>query len=144
MRSLASIDAADKALFAQLRPLVIAVASLLFLLSVAGVLLMLRGAESGHVDFRTFYTVGYIVRTGHASQLYDFEEYSTLQNQLVGRADETLPFNHLAYESLLYVPFSVLSYRNAYLAFLATNLIVLAVSIWMLRTVLSPLAELWT
>lgn len=127
----------------KLRPIVIAVISIMFLLSAAGLFLSLPSALSGHVDFRTFYTVGYMTRTGHGAEIYDPEKYQQYQNNLVAPLEGLLPFNHLAYESLLYVPFSFFPYRIAYLLFLCANLIVLLASARLFRPLLGSLSEMW-
>jgi hypothetical protein len=137
------LDLFDPAVRAKLRPLVITVAFLLFFVSVAGVFLMLPLGKSGRVDFRHLYTAGYMVRAGHAADVYDYALYEKFQNELVGPAQGALPFNHLAYEALFYAPFSLLNYRHAYLAFLAANLIILAASIRTLRELFSPLTQVW-
>src|SRR6266702_6363471 len=123
----------------KLRPIVIAVLAIMFLLSASGLFLSLPSALTGHVDFRTFYTVGYMARTGHGADIYDPTKYREYQNNLVGPSELLLPFNHLAYESLLYVPFSFFPYRIAYLLFLCTNLIVLWVSARLFRPLVSTL-----
>ena len=128
----------------KLRPVVIAVLAIMFLLSAAGLFLSLPSALTGHVDFRTFYTVGYMARTGHGADIYDPTKYREYQNNLVGPSELLLPFNHLAYESLLYVPFSFFPYRIAYLLFLCTNLIVLWVSARLFRPLVSTLSDIWT
>jgi hypothetical protein len=138
-----ALDLSDSDVRAKLRPLVITVAFLLFFVSVAGVFLMLPLGKSGRVDFRHLYTAGYMVRVGHAADVYDYTLYEKFQNELVGPAQGALPFNHLAYEALFYAPFSLLNYRHAYLAFLAANLIILAASIRMLRELFSPLTQVW-
>lgn len=115
----------------------------MFFVSVAGVLLMLPLGSSGRVDFRHLYTAGYMVRVGHAADVYDYALYEKFQNEVVGRAEGALPFNHLAYEALFYAPFSLLKYRHAYFAFLAANLIILASLIRMLRPLFLPLAQVW-
>jgi hypothetical protein len=66
------------------------------------------------------------------------------QNALAGPTGSILPFNHLAYEALLFVPFSLLKYRPAYVAFFVINLILLAVCYRLLRPKIAALAELWT
>jgi hypothetical protein len=121
-----------------------ALAFLMFLVSACGVLLMLPIAKSGHVDFRSFYTAGYMVRTGHSAELLDYAQTREFQNKVVSPADMALPFYHLPYESLIDVPFSFLGYRGAYYAFFATNLIFLAGTIWVLSPYLSPLREVWS
>src|SRR5438105_3068218 len=138
-----SLGALNQAFFTKLRPIIIAVMSLLFFLSAAGFFLMIPMALRGHVDFRSFYTAGYMVRTGHGSEIYDYEQTRKFQNELVSPAKDALPFNHLAYESLIDLPFSFFSYRAAYFAFLACNLLFLAASIYMLRPYLARLGKLW-
>jgi len=128
----------------QIQPFVIAVAFLLFFLAASGVLLTYPLAMAGHVDFRHLYTAGYMVRTGDRAELYNYELYKRLQNQLVGPAPGALPFNHMAYEALFYAPFTVLPYKKAYVLFFVVNLIALAGIIRMLRPYLSPLGRVWS
>ena len=66
-----------------------------------------------------------MVRTGDASRLYDYEETKRVQNETVSPADKALPFIHLAYEALLYVPFSFLRYQQAYALFFVVNVVLL-------------------
>ena len=111
--------------------------------SVSGVILTFPLGTSGRVDFRHLYTAGYMVRTGHAADVYDYALYEKFQNEVVGPAQGALPFNHLAYEALFYSPFSLLAYRHAYFAFFGANLLILAASIRKLRPLFSPLAQVW-
>src|SRR6266403_1203243 len=127
-----------------IRPFVIALAFLLFFLSLCGALLGIPLAMRGTVDFRQLYTAGYMVRTGHRSELYDYYRPEVFQIQVVSPAAADLPFNHLAYESLLYAPLSIFKYRTAYALFFGINLGILAGSFWVLRRYLSSLRELWT
>src|ERR1700740_1088858 len=120
-----------------IRPFVVAISFLLFFLSVSGAVLGIPIALSGRADFRAFYPAGYIVRTGHRAQLYDYEQNRAFQNQVVTPADGALLFNHLAYESLLYAPLSIFRYRTAYALFFGINLAVLVASFWLLRRHLS-------
>jgi hypothetical protein len=128
----------------KLRPIVMAIAFLMFFVSACGILLVLPQARSGHVDFRSFYTAGYMVRTGHSTEIYDRAATQRFQNMLVSPADGDLPFYHLAYESLIDLPFSYLGYQNAYYAFFVANLVFLTGSICMLWPYLSPLRAVWT
>lgn len=139
----AILDLSDSAVRAKLRPIIITIAFLMFFVSAAGVFLTLPLGKSGRVDFRHLYTAGYMVRVGHAQDVYDYSLYEKFQKELVGPAQGALPFNHLAYEALFYVPFSVLNYQHAYLAFLLTNLIILVGSIRILAALFSPLAQIW-
>ena len=80
----------------------------------------------GRADFRQLYIGGYMLRTGHAHELYDYMAQKRFEDLLVSPAQVALPVNHLAYEELLFMPFSLMSYRTAYFAFLAFNLLLLA------------------
>jgi Glycosyltransferase family 87 len=97
-----------------------------------------------HFDFRTQYAAGYMVRTGHARQLYDYDETRQIQNQLVSPSDRTLPFIHLAYEALFYAPFSLFTYETAYFLYFGVNVAFLAWAFFLLRPYLSGLAEIWS
>jgi hypothetical protein len=88
-----------------------------------------HGGLLGGADFRHLYTAGYMVRTGHASEIYDFPASYEYQEKLAGPAGKDLPFNHLAYEALLYLPLSFLSYKWAYLVFMAINFALIYVSV---------------
>ena len=85
---------------------------------------------AGYADFSRLYTSGHMVRTGYGNQLYDGPQRYYLQNKLT--PGEALPFDHPAFEALLFAPFSLLSYRAAYLAFLAFNVGLLALAFWLL------------
>jgi hypothetical protein len=89
-------------------------------------------------DFRLFYGAGYLVRT-HPSQLFDFTQQEVVQHALISKA-VFLPFYHPAYEAILFAPFSFLSYRTAYLAFIAFNLLLLMAALSLLHPELSSLA----
>lgn len=97
-----------------------------------------------HFDFRMQYTAAYMFRTGHGYQLYDYDETRKFQNELVSPAEVALPFDHLAYETLLYVPFSLLNYQGAYLLFLGANLACLIWAFRLLQPYLLPLQEIWS
>jgi len=81
---------------------------------------------AGACDFRAFYTAGYTLRTGHLQQLYDYDFQSQLQHWIVAPSIRdhlvTIRFTHPPFESVFFVPFSLLPYRYAYLLFLAFNL----------------------
>lgn len=125
------------------KPFVIAVASLLLFLAVWVVVATYPIAMAGHVDFRHLYTAGYMVRTSQGALLYDHRANEELQNRLVSPAPGGFTFNHLAYEALVYAPFSYLTYRRAYACVLVVNLLVLAGTVRMLWPYFSPLGETW-
>jgi len=97
----------------------------------------------GRSDFRQLYTAGYMVRSGNAHELYEYDAQLHFQNRLVSPGDIALPFNHLAYEALLFVPFSLLSYRAAYFALLGFNLTGLAITFKLLRPGMKNLAAIY-
>jgi hypothetical protein len=89
---------------------------------------------SGYSDFRQLYTAAWMVRAGHASELYDYATQWQFQKILTGHPVAPLPFNHLSYEALLLAPFSLLSYRAAYLAAAIFNLVLLTYTIHLLAS----------
>jgi hypothetical protein len=91
----------------------------------------------GHTDFRATYAAGYMLRTG--KPLYDPAAQFEAQNQVVSREEIALPFNHPAYEALIYLPLSFLSYLHAYWLWFALNLLMLVGIYFVLRGELKPL-----
>jgi hypothetical protein len=61
----------------------------------------------------------------------------------VSPSDKALPFIHLAYEALFYVPFSLFTYATAYFLFFGVNVGFLAWAFFLLRPYLSGLAQIW-
>src|SRR6266852_4898403 len=81
----------------------------------------------GRADFRQLYAAGYMVRTGHANELYDYDAQKYFQDKLVSPAQVALPFVRPAYQALVFAPLSRLTYRQAYFAFLVINVAILGV-----------------
>jgi hypothetical protein len=104
---------------------------------------MLSTFWGGRADFRQLYTAGYMVRTGHAQKLYDYDDQLRYQNKLVSRGEVPLPFIRPAYEAWIFAPLSVLSYRCAYLIFLAANAGVLLFCYRLLRPEMNNLAKVY-
>jgi hypothetical protein len=127
-----------------LRDLLLGILPFLLAIQCFGWLTFFPNALRGHADFRQLYAAGYMVRTGHAGQLYDYQAQKNVQDSLVGADDLTLPFIRPAYQGLMFVPFSLLPYRAAYLSFLVLNLILLAFAFWLLRAKLYKLADTWS
>ena len=100
-------------------------------------------ALAGFADFRNLYTAGFMVRTGTAHQLYDFQLQHRMQSLLTSQ-EGLMPFIHPAYAALLFLPLSFLSYRVAYCVFFAINLGLLWLSARLMRDSLPHLSELWT
>ena len=88
----------------------------------------------GHTSFRQLYTAGYMVRTGHSRELYDYSAQKLFQDQLVSREPVLMPFIRPPFDALVFVPFSFLSYSSAYIAFLILSIALLAASVRLLRT----------
>lgn len=98
----------------------------------------------GIADFRQLYTGGYMLRTGHAKELSNWDAQRRYEDMLVPLGSEyVLPINHLPSEELLFVPLSFMSYRSAYLVFLLLNGVLVGVSMWLLRPHMTALAERW-
>jgi hypothetical protein len=116
---------------------------LLVCVQLLGCITFFPQALRGHADFRQLYTAGYMVRTGHAGELYDYRAQKKFQDALVGDDKGILPFIRPAYQALFFVPFSLLPYRASYLAFLFVNLAVLAIAFWLLRPSMSNLSGIW-
>jgi Glycosyltransferase family 87 len=99
---------------------------------------LLHVVPDGHADFRANYTAGYLLRTGQP--LYDYALEVGVQNQKVSHEEVALPFIHPAYEALLYVPLSFLTYLQAYWVWFAVNLIILVSVYRLLRPELGALS----
>jgi Glycosyltransferase family 87 len=120
------------------------VALVLSVIHISGFFVIASEALDGYGDFRHLYTAGYMVRSGHGAELYDYAAARAFQNQLVSKADRglALPFNHLAYEALLFSPLSLLKYRTAYFTFVFVNLGLLALCFHLLRPHFGDLSQL--
>ena len=116
---------------------------IIFCIQFLGWLTFFPNALRGHADFRQLYVAGYMVRTGHRTQLYDYAEQTYLQNMLVSNDELAVPFIRPAYQALLFVPFSLLPYGAAYLGFLFLNLLMLAVVYLLLKPRMRRLSRVW-
>jgi Glycosyltransferase family 87 len=126
-----------------LRDFLLGILPILLLVQFLGWLTFLPNALRGYSDFRQLYVAGYILRTGQRHQLYDYSLQTKLQNTLVSSDERALPFIRPAYQALLFVPFSYLKYRAAYLAFLSFNILILWASFWVLRPEMKNLFSAW-
>jgi Glycosyltransferase family 87 len=97
----------------------------------------------GHADFRQLYAAGYMVRSGHGHQLYDYASQVAVQNAVVSNIHRTLPFIRPAYESLLFVPLSLLPYRSAYFTFVLLSLVGLLACYWEFRPHFGDLGSIY-
>ena len=135
------------------RALAMALPAMMLGWQISGWIFFLPSALAGRADFRPFYTAGYMLRTGHAYELYDLETQRHFQEVLASPMFKDyggkvlpamLPFIHPSYEALYFIPLSLLSYKQAYFAFIAINLIALALSFWLLRPLMNELTAAWT
>jgi hypothetical protein len=93
----------------------------------------ISGGLAGRADFRMLYSGGYSIRTGHGDQIYDDTRIAATETELAGQRGANLPFNHPAYEGLLFALLSILSYKKAYWSFFFLNVVLLLVAIRLLR-----------
>jgi hypothetical protein len=96
----------------------------------------------GRSDFRQIYAAAQMVRTGESSQLYDPVAQDRAQNKFVG-VDQIIPFIRPAYELVLFLPLTLLSYRPAYFVVLATNLLLLFFIYRLMRPRMENLARIY-
>jgi len=91
--------------------------------------------REGLQDFTIYYMAGRLVREGRAAALYDMGvQYRTqVRFALVPSPEETKPFNHPAFEALLFVPFTLLPYWPAYLGWTFLSLVLLGIALILLR-----------
>ncbi len=85
-------------------------------------------------DLRIFMTGIDLVASGHGDQLYHFDAQAKAQFRLYPetRTSGLLPFNHPAYELLLYWPVSGLSYQMALLVWALANVGLVFLIAWLL------------
>ena len=126
-----------------LRDFLIGALPLLFSIQFLAWLAFFPNALRGHADFRQLYAAGYLVCTGHSHELYDYGLQRQVQDSLVSNDERALPFIRPAYQALLFAPFSFISYRTAYLAFLIVNLGALVLCFVLLRDNLGNLKNEW-
>ncbi len=92
---------------------------------------------AGFGDFGCFYAASLTVRSGSGDRLYDYDAQRKVQRDLFPDVDtrpEPLIFNHLAYETLLWLPLTFFRYATAAVLWTLVNLFLLvAVSILLTR-----------
>ena len=98
---------------------------------------------AGAADFRQLYSAARMIVSGRRLLLYDYLAQFRAQNAFVSPRPVALPFNHPAYEALVFVPLSYLSYRSAYLSFLAMNCGLLVLVYVLLRPWMSNLHRIY-
>jgi hypothetical protein len=83
----------------------------------------------GYPDFTVFYTAGTILREGQRHQLYDPHVQYRVQQKFTGGMIESrrgpLPYIHPPLEAVVFLPLTLLPYRQAFVAWDLLNLIAL-------------------
>ena len=94
-----------------------------------------------HADFRQLYTAGYMVRTGHRRQLYDYAAELEFQHKLVSQQAYILPFYRPAYEALVLSPLSFLSLVHAFWVMVGLNAVFLTLTFLALKSCMGTVAR---
>ncbi len=91
----------------------------------------------GLPDFSGAYTAGLILRDGHGDRLYDDALQESMQRSFspvaVEKRGTILPYIHLPYEALIYLPLAHSSYLTAYGIWLGVNCALLGLIPFLLR-----------
>jgi hypothetical protein len=123
--------------------LAMALPAIMLGMQISGWIGFLPMIRDGHADFRNLYVAGYMIRAGHGHEIYDYAAQKMFQDALVSREEVALPFVRPAYQALLFAPFSLLPFRQAYCAFLSFNLAILVLCYRLLRPNMNNLARVW-
>jgi hypothetical protein len=100
--------------------------------------------REGYPDFTIFYTAGKILREGLSQNLYDGAlQYKVQQTFASGVRIRKgpLPYNHPAFEALIYAPLAALDYPAAYVTWNVINLAILGFLPFLLRRQIPVLAQ---
>lgn len=115
----------------------------LLVLQVFICLCFLPSIRSGVIDLRTYYTAGYMLRTGRAPLLYDLRAEQLLQNQLIAPMPAALAFFAPPFAALPFAPLSLLPFRGAFWILLAINLALLLLAARIMQPYLTALTARW-
>lgn len=81
-------------------------------------------------DFSSFYGAAQLIRQGLGSRLYDLRLQSEFESKVATRHAF---YNHLPHEALLFVPLTLLDYRQAYVVWTFINVALLAAAAFILK-----------
>jgi hypothetical protein len=129
--------------FSKYRPFFVMGSVYLLLMQVALLGMVFATGSIGQADFRMFYAGGTLVRTGHGDQLYDYEKTAATESEVAGKTGASLPFNHPAYEGLLFALLSFLSYKKAFWVFFCLNIALLFMIFRLLTPAAAWIRETW-
>lgn len=116
----------------------------LLLLQIFTCIALVSVIRGRYIDFRTFYTSGFMLRTGHAGQLYNYGAEELFQNTLVSPDPRALPMMSPPFAALPFIPLSHLTFWHAYIVFAAFNVLLLFASFILLKPFLTALASRWS
>jgi len=91
----------------------------------------------GAADFSIFYTGATILKNGLGSHLYDLGVQAQFHSPFY-RA-HPLPYNHLAYELLIFLPFASMPFGQAFWLWNVVNALLIAASSWIISPYLRNL-----
>ena len=98
---------------------------------------VLKLGTRGAADFSIFYTGSLILRNGLAPHLYDLAVQAHFHSPFY--RSHPLPFNHLAFELLLFLPFTTVPFSTAFWLWNAINVLFLAGFAWLMAPELKSL-----
>jgi hypothetical protein len=103
---------------------------------IGGIAVLSFSANKDSLDFSEFYAAAQMVREGHGKSLYDLTLQAQFQSKL---AEVHAYYLRPSFETLLFLPFTYVSYRTAYTLWTVINLalLVLVVSLIEPRTKVS-------
>ena len=83
---------------------------------------------SGTNDFRPYYGAALMIRRGDGARIYQDEAQHEIQREMLPFVEPSqLPFNHPAYEALLFIPLTYLPYTVASVVWAVVNIGLLAI-----------------
>jgi len=101
----------------------------------------LRGGRLGG-DFPAFYAAGKFLQAGTPKLIYSQEALRDAERDLLpGVEDGWLTFAYPPYVAAAYVPFALMPFKAAYLAYTGVMVLSCIVALWLLRPLCPPLAR---
>lgn len=93
---------------------------------------------AAHGDFIIFYTGSQILLDGKAENLYDLNVQKEYQRYFkVSIRPDPLPYNHPAYELLLFLPLARLPYTSAFIVWGIVNILLVVGIVWLLSATIN-------
>jgi hypothetical protein len=106
--------------------------------TLVGIMILINGAmvlhaitsrsAKGFSDYQAFYAAGRLIASGQRTHLYDLNTQTALHDQLFGGMNPqpaVLPFYHLAFEGLIFLPLQALGYAASFWTWTVLNLLML-------------------